>query len=125
LRGGEKALATLWATGKPVASTTGTGGVWLSGSTNVLNSSWWNSNSIAYTVSGVSVTNAAASPRYVIEGGDGSSSDGYLNTKGYGLNTGLPQGQKGDIYYKITAGGVGVSPLSQAMVEETYRISLP
>jgi len=118
LRGGEAALNTLFVGSRPVANSTGSNGVWLTGSTDVLTESWWNAHSVVYSGS---VTNAYANPRYLIEGGNGGSDDGLFVPDTVGQISKYSPGT-GTSYYNITAGAVGVSPVSRAMLQETYRI---
>lgn len=113
LRGGEARLLTLFLAGKPVADTTGSSGVWLQGIPQTLNSTWWSGNSTVYSGSGIPVRVGTGDPRFVIEEGD-FVEDSFTQTK-YSSKSGVQ-------YYKITAGAVGVSPMSQAMIEDMFRI---
>jgi len=118
LRGGESALNALFVGGKPAANSTGSNGIWLTGSTDVLTDSWWTAHSVVYSGS---VTNAYENPRYLIEGGNGDSGDGYFVSDTSGQISKYSPGT-GTSYYRIVSGAKGVSPVSRAMLEEMYRI---
>lgn len=108
LRGGEGQLNLLYVTGKPVADTSGSSGVWSQGTTNVLLDSWWTANGITYTGS-----LGYSNPQYVIEEADYVPDSLVLQKGGQ---------QSGTQYYRISSNSVGVSPMSKATLQETYRV---
>jgi len=115
LRGGEARLMALYASGKPAADATGSSGVWLQGIPQTLNSGWWRAKSTPYNGSGTPLRlDTLPNPRYVLEESD-FVEDTFTQRK-YSAKPGVQ-------YYKITSGAVGVSPASQAMIEDIYRVN--
>lgn len=96
---------------EPVPNATGTGGLWLTSSTDVTNDSWWTTNSIplpAPSVTGVT------QPRYLLEQ-LAFVADSPSVASGYGTQAGI-------YYYRLTGRGNGITSLSQAMLQETYQV---
>lgn len=114
LRDGEAKLAALAASGKPVADATASNSIWSLGNTDVTNQTWWDTNSIEYGGSGKQITQADADPRYVLEESD--FVDDSLNVPT------TYSGKPGVQYYKVTSRSVGITGVSQSMLEDTYRI---
>lgn len=113
LRGGEAALRTAWAGGKPPADPTCTSTVCSIGTVQVTNDSWWFTNSLEYGGSGTQITGAAADPRFALE---------ELSDEPLSLNLCTPKSCPRAAYYRITSRAVGTTPISQSILEETYRV---
>lgn len=118
LRDGEARLQALWGAAggvEPIHDTDCTiSGICSQGATDPANDTWWTANSVEYGVAGTrEIDFASADPRSVIE---------KLQW--------VPMSQRvceygdcpGWFYYRITSRAVGTTPVSQSMLEETYRI---
>jgi type IV pilus assembly protein PilX len=95
---------------EPPADATGSGGIWLTSSTDVTNDGWWSTNSLTTpdTVTGV------AQPRYLIEQ-LAFVADSPSVSPGYGTQAGV-------FYYRLTGRSYGITDLAQVMLQETYQV---
>lgn len=111
LRGGESRLNTLWISGRPNSDTSCSTDVCSQDSVQLLNDTWWNSNSDEY--SGIAQAGGAAvDPRYVIEELQRIEP---ITACTYGKCPPTVQ------YYRIYSRASGTTTLSQVVLEETFR----
>lgn len=113
LRGGETALRTAWAGGKPFADPACASTVCSLGTVQVTNDTWWFANSMEYGGTGTQITGAAAEPRFALE---------ELSDEPLSLNLCTPKSCPRAAYYRITSRAVGTTPIAQSILEETFRV---
>lgn len=116
LRGGEDRINQLAASGRPIADSSGSSGVWtpLDLNSQILNDAWWAANSLEYGDSTQNVSTAFRDPRYVIEQQE-FVEDSLVTPLTYGPTPGT-------YYYRITSRAVGTTANSQAVLQVTYRV---
>lgn len=120
LRDGELAVNQIWLTGKPTPISVSScpsatiGCAWDTGTTDPLNDVWWNASKKEYGGSGKQLSETTVDPTYVIEHLATVADSGHRGDK-YAAPSGME-------YYRITARGQGTTPLSESILESTYKI---